>query len=104
MQTATTLKHHMKSLSSTASSPNKSYRTDRAYVAPTGSIFVSEAVLKGVLPQVLDEMLATRAMLKRASKIYRQHVKNLSPSIIRQLEARQLALKYVANVTYGYTR
>lgn len=42
-------------------------------------------------------------MLKQAAKIYKKHVKNLSPAILRQLEARQLALKYVANVTYGYT-
>mgnify|MGYP002784568135 CR=1 FL=1 len=40
-------------------------------------------------------------MLKRAAKEYKKHVKHLSPAILRQLEARQLALKYVANVTYG---
>lgn len=40
-------------------------------------------------------------MLKRAAKEYKKHVKDLSPAILRQLEARQLALKYVANVTYG---
>lgn len=39
-------------------------------------------------------------MLKRAAKEYKKHVKDLSPAILRQLEARQLALKYVANVTY----
>jgi len=75
----------------------------RAYSLPTGAIFVSESVLKGVLPQVLDEILSTRAMLKRAAKEYRQSSKNVPASILRQLEARQLALKYVANVTYGYT-
>lgn len=42
-------------------------------------------------------------MLKQAAKMYKKHVKKLSPAILRQLEARQLALKYVANVTYGYT-
>lgn len=42
-------------------------------------------------------------MLKKASKHYKRLVKDLSPAILRQLEARQLALKYVANVTYGYT-
>jgi DNA polymerase zeta len=64
---------------------------DRVYIAPTGSIFVSEAVVKGVLPQVLDEILSTRAMIKKASKLYKKHVPDLSPSILRQLEARQLA-------------
>jgi DNA polymerase zeta len=88
------LNHHVQSLFD----KNKS---DRAYVSPTGSIYVSETVVKGVLPQVLDEILSTRAMLKKAAKYYKKHVTNLSPSILRQLEARQLALKYVANVTYG---
>ena len=100
-QSATVFKHHMPSLSSLPKSDKK--KDDRAYVIPTGAIFVSEHVLKGVIPQVLDEMLATRAMLKRAAKEYRKKVPNISPSILRQLEARQLALKYVANVTYGYT-
>jgi hypothetical protein len=44
---------------------------DRAYAAPTGTVYVSESVMKGVLPQVLDEMLSTRAMLKKASKLYK---------------------------------
>ncbi|KAL7565302.1 hypothetical protein ACA910_014590 [Epithemia clementina (nom. ined.)] len=96
-KTATILKHHMKSLGL------DHHENDRMYVGPTGTMYVSESVVKGVLPQVLDEMLSTRAMLKKASKEYKRLVPNLSPSILRQLEARQLALKYVANVTYGYT-
>ena len=95
-RTAVVLSDHMKSLVDES-------EEDRAYVAPTGAIFVSEDVVKGVLPQVLEEILATRAMLKAAAKEYKRNVKNLSPAILRQLEARQLALKYVANVTYGYT-
>jgi DNA polymerase elongation subunit (family B) len=96
MITAGVLKYHMKSLHDRTPSGK-----DRAYVAPTGTIFVSETVVKGVLPQVLDEILSTRAMLKKAAKQYKKCVPNLSKSILRQLEARQLALKYVANVTYG---
>jgi len=93
LRSATVLKHHLRSL--------ESNMCDRAYVTPTGTMYVSESVLKGVLPQVLDEMLSTRAMLKRASKLYKKLVPGISPAILRQLEARQLALKYVANVTYG---
>lgn len=93
-KTAAVVHHHMKSLDGKSS-------LDRAYVAPTGTIYVSESIVKGVLPQVLDEMLSTRAMLKKAAKQYKKHAPNLSPAILRQLEARQLALKYVANVTYG---
>jgi len=96
-RTASVLKHHLKSLSSSSGETQE----DRAYIAPTGTIYVSESVLKGVLPQVLDEILSTRAMLKKAAKEYKRKVPDLPPSILRQLEARQLALKYVANVTYG---
>jgi DNA polymerase family B len=96
LRSATVVQQHMKSLTE-----NSNPTQDRAYVSPSGTLYVSETVLKGVLPQVLDEMLSTRAMLKKASKFYKKHVSNLNPAILRQLEARQLALKYVANVTYG---
>jgi DNA polymerase zeta len=96
-RTAFVLKHHMKSLSSKDGQQNNV--PDRAYCMPTGSIFVSEDVMKGVLPNLLDEMLSTRAMLKKAAKIYRKHLPDPPAAVLRQLEARQLALKYVANVT-----
>ena len=101
-RTAAVIKHHMKSVNTSNLIPAHKKR-DRAYAIPTGSLFVSETVLKGVLPQVLDEMLSTRAMLKKAAKEYKNQVPHLSPAVLRQIEARQLALKYVANVTYGYT-
>ena len=80
----------MKSISSSSKVGKKD--KDRAYVIPTGSLFVSETVVKGVLPQVLDEILATRAMLKRAAKTYKKSAKNVPPSVLRSLEAKQLAL------------
>jgi DNA polymerase zeta len=94
-QTAYVLKEHMKSLVSSTVSKS----SDRAYCVPTGSIFVSEGVLKGVLPSVLDEILSTRAMLKKAAKQYKKSLAKPPAAVLRQLEARQLALKYVANVT-----
>jgi DNA polymerase zeta len=87
-RTATVLAHHMKSLVN--DEIVRDDRTDRAYATPTGTIFVSEAALRGVLPQVLDEMLTTRAMLKKAAKQYKKLVPDLAPSVLRQLEARQL--------------
>lgn len=99
IQTANALKQHMKSLTN---DDKINGSRDRAYCLPTGSIFVSEDVLKGVLPNVLSELLATRAMLKKAAKEYKKLSKPPA-AVLRQLEARQLALKYVANVTYGYT-
>lgn len=88
-RSATTLKHHIKSHES------QSWEKSRVYVSPSRSIFVAESVVKGVLPSVLDEMLSTRAMLKKAAKHYKKYVPDLSPAVLRQLEARQLALKYV---------
>ena len=107
-RTATALNHHIKSLvdheaDGIETQDDEKHYKDRAYAAPTGSVYVAESVLRGVLPQVLDEILSTRAMLKKAAKQYKKLVPNLSPAVLRQLEARQLALKYVANVTYGYT-
>lgn len=105
-RSATVLKHHVKSIEETGSAGSdmdSRFHSDRAYVVPTGAIYVSEAVLKGVLPQVLDEILSTRAMIKKAAKHYKKLVPSLSPAVLRQLEARQLALKYIANVSYGYT-
>ena len=95
IRTAIVLNDHLKSI--------KDNGHDRAYILPTGSVFVSEGILKGVLPSVLDELLSTRAMLKKAAKEYRRVLKKPPEAVLRQLEARQLALKYVANVTYGYT-
>ena len=85
-RTATTLKHHVKSLKS------DSLKWNRAYVCPSRSIFVAESVVKGVLPTLLDEMLSTRAMLKKAAKQYKRNVPDLSPAVLRQLEARQVSL------------
>jgi DNA polymerase family B len=99
-KTATIFKHHIKSINH---SNGQEKRKNRAYIVPSGTVFVGEAVVKGVLPQVLDEILSTRAMLKQAAKQYKLHAENVPSSVLRQLEARQLALKYVANVTYGYT-
>ena len=103
-RTATVIHQHIKSISETKDG-DKAGDTgeDRAYVAPTGTMYVSEAVLKGVLPQVLDEILSTRAMIKKAAKLYKRLVPTLPTAVLRQLEARQLALKYIANVSYGYT-
>ncbi|KAG5521159.1 hypothetical protein RHGRI_033645 [Rhododendron griersonianum] len=56
-------------------------------------------VRKGVLPRLLEEILSTRIMVKQA-------MKKLAPSqqvLHRIFNARQLALKLIANVTYGYT-
>ncbi|KAK4595861.1 hypothetical protein RGQ29_014087 [Quercus rubra] len=68
-------------------------------LTPNGVMYVSSKVRKGIMPRLLEEILSTRIMVKQA-------MKRLSPSqkiLHRIFNARQLALKLIANVTYGYT-
>ncbi|PNT74600.1 hypothetical protein BRADI_1g18510v3 [Brachypodium distachyon] len=68
-------------------------------LTPNGVLYVQPEIRKGVVPRLLEEILSTRIMVKQA-------MKKLSPSqkvLQKILNARQLALKLIANVTYGYT-
>ncbi|XP_041420560.1 DNA polymerase zeta catalytic subunit isoform X2 [Xenopus laevis] len=67
-------------------------------VSPNGVAFVKACVRKGVLPRMLEEILKTRIMVKQSMKNYK-HDKGFT----RLLDARQLGLKLIANVTFGYT-
>ncbi|KAG1749999.1 uncharacterized protein EDB91DRAFT_1309620 [Suillus paluster] len=71
---------------------------DRITVAPNGIIYVKPEVRKGLLGRMLTELLDTRVMVKQAMK-----VSKTDKALSRVLDARQLSLKYIANVTYGYT-
>lgn len=55
-------------------------------------------VRRGVLPSMLQEILDTRLMVKKAMKENKQ-----DKMLQKVLHARQLGLKLIANVTYGYT-
>ncbi|KAM8952408.1 DNA polymerase zeta catalytic subunit isoform 2-T2 [Pelodytes ibericus] len=67
-------------------------------VSPNGVAFVKDSVRKGVLPRMLEEILKTRIMVKQSMKQYKQ-----DKGLTRMLDARQLGLKLIANVTFGYT-
>ncbi|KAL4028957.1 hypothetical protein IC575_012175 [Cucumis melo] len=72
---------------------------DQILFTPNGAMYVTPKVRKGILPRLLEEILLTRIMVK-------QEMKKLAPSqkvLQRVFNARQLALKLIANVTYGYT-
>ncbi|KAG9493376.1 hypothetical protein GDO78_001340 [Eleutherodactylus coqui] len=56
------------------------------------------SVRKGVLPRMLEEILKTRIMVKQSMKQYKE-----DKSLTRLLDARQLGLKLISNVTFGYT-
>jgi DNA polymerase delta subunit 1 len=63
----------------------------------TGDIFVHSTVKKGILPTILEELLAAR---KRAKK----DMKNAATDFERAVQnGRQLALKVSANSVYGFT-
>lgn len=69
------------------------------FVSPSGALFCPPRTRAGVLPRMLHEILQTRFMVKKAMK----HPANARrPVLQRVLNARQFALKMIANVTYGY--
>ncbi|KAF4671222.1 DNA polymerase zeta catalytic subunit [Perkinsus chesapeaki] len=72
---------------------------DNVVVAANGVVFVQPSCRVGILPRMLHEVLQTRFMVKRAMK--RVNSKD-SPALYRIMDARQLGLKLLANVTYGY--
>ncbi|OQV19264.1 DNA polymerase zeta catalytic subunit [Hypsibius exemplaris] len=67
-------------------------------ISPNGVAFVPSDVRRGILPQMLEEILTTRIMVKKAMADYKDDL-----ILKKLLHARQLGLKLVANVTYGYT-
>ncbi|KAF8629703.1 hypothetical protein AX15_003320 [Amanita polypyramis BW_CC] len=67
-------------------------------IAPNGVMYVKPKVRTGLLGKMLTELLETRVMVKQAMK----SAKDNKP-LLRVLNARQLGLKYICNVTYGYT-
>ncbi|KAM4522166.1 DNA polymerase zeta catalytic subunit isoform 2-T2 [Odontesthes bonariensis] len=71
---------------------------DDISVSPSGFAFVKPSVRKGVLPSMLEEILSTRIMVKQSMKSYKQ-----DKALMKLLDARQLGLKLIANVTFGYT-
>ncbi|KAI8639136.1 hypothetical protein BD408DRAFT_392872, partial [Parasitella parasitica] len=71
---------------------------DYINVSPNGIMFVKPEVRKSLLAKMLSELLDTRVMIKRAMKDYKE-----DSGLLRMLDAKQLTLKLLANVTYGYT-
>jgi DNA polymerase zeta len=66
-------------------------------VAPNGLIFVKPTIRRAVLAKMLNEILDTRVMVKNSMGL-----EGVDRSFIKLQNNRQLALKYIANVTYGY--
>ncbi|KAI9468117.1 MAG: hypothetical protein EXX96DRAFT_493093 [Benjaminiella poitrasii] len=71
---------------------------DHINVSPNGVMFVKPDIRKSTLAKMLEELLDTRVMVKRSMNDYKD-----DSALLRLLDAKQLTLKLVANVTYGYT-
>ena len=67
------------------------------YVAPNGVAFVKPHIRKGVLPIMLEDILRTRFMVKASMKLHKDD------NLYKIFDSRQLSLKLIANVTFGYT-
>ncbi|KAK5053164.1 hypothetical protein LTR84_002138 [Exophiala bonariae] len=71
---------------------------DYINVAPNGIMYAKTEIRKSLLAKMLSEILETRVMVKSGMKVDKD-----DKVLQRLLNNRQLALKLIANVTYGYT-
>lgn len=71
---------------------------DSINIAPNGMMYVKPEMRKSLLAKMLGEILETRVMVKSGMKVDKQ-----DKTLQQLLNNRQLALKLLANVTYGYT-
>ncbi|GIC86614.1 DNA-directed DNA polymerase zeta catalytic subunit REV3 [Aspergillus udagawae] len=71
---------------------------DKINIAPNGMMYAKAEVRRSLLARMLAEILETRVMVKTGMKMDKD-----DKVLQRLLNNRQLALKLIANVTYGYT-
>lgn len=71
-------------------------RPEDVIVAPSGGVFVSHKVVKGIVPAILEDLLNRR-------QATRAKMKTVSEEEYRVLDATQLALKILLNSFYGYS-
>lgn len=71
---------------------------DKINIAPNGMLYAKKEVRQSLLAKMLTEILETRVMVKTGMKADKD-----DKVLQRLLNNRQLALKLIANVTYGYT-
>ena len=80
-------------------SPDTLLKADHKYenfhLAPTGAAFINQSVYEGVFPNILKNLLATRYAAKKK-------MKSVTGDEKRLLNAKQQALKIMANSFYGY--
>jgi DNA polymerase I len=64
--------------------------------APSGARFVPESVRKGMIPCILERLMKERQAVKREMR------KETKGERVRELKAKQFALKIMSNAFYGY--
>ncbi len=69
----------------------------KSHESPAGYRIVDEDVRKGIIPEILDQILTLRFSVKKAMKQEEDPVRK------RYLNSKQMALKIMANSFYGYT-
>ena len=72
-------------------------KPDQISETPAGHLFVKSTVLKGLLPEILEDLLSARKKAKLDLKNETDPFKRMV------LDGRQLALKISANSVYGFT-
>lgn len=75
----------------------KNLPEDQWEKTPNGDYFVKSSVHKGLLPEILQELLSARSRAKKDMEAA------TDPFVIAVLNGRQLALKISANSVYGFT-
>lgn len=75
----------------------KDMKPDEFIKTPSGDYFVKATVRKGLLPEILENLLSARKKAKEDLK------KETDPFKKKVLDGRQLALKLSANSVYGFT-
>lgn len=71
-------------------------KPDDVIKAPSGGIFASQKVVKGIVPAILEDLLNRRLAT-------REKMKTAKDEEYRVLDATQLALKILLNSFYGYS-
>ena len=67
------------------------------HIAPNGKAFLKENQRKGLVPQLLESLLAVRASVRAEAKKF-----DPNSDIAKGLNGRQLGIKIVANSQYGF--